>query len=296
MILCLFPFLFLTGFQAATISKLGLRANLCDPLVLDCSDLLTTSGTSNLDLFPSSELSSSAATNLALSFNTDTNPGLQSLYGNGTPGPIENNDPLPNENTKLPQAFDTAINFGQGADDIFNVPKTEENEEISLKKDASWDPVYGGWWGWCHIYSIGCQMCYARAGDVPTTQLCLDAVPFGALGKYPGKYNLCLKDTTLPQTCIAHDPTTDDTPDRPAPPDWDPGEWGYCNEQGLQCAMCWKHETGESTGCVPAVLKILTSDTLPNPSTWLCFKGAKPSIHTCIKPHRWLQGPFLFSG
>lgn len=146
MLLCLFQFLFLSVVQAATIHKLDVRADICDPLVLDCSDLPTSFGISNLDLFPSLDLTSPAAPILALSLNTDADPRLLFPYDNSTPSPIENNDASPNDNTTPPpKAFDTAINFGQSADHTFNVPETEENLEISLKNDASWDPVYGGW-------------------------------------------------------------------------------------------------------------------------------------------------------
>lgn len=286
---CLPPFLFLTLLHAAPIYKLDVRTDPCDVLVLDCPDLPKTFDTSNLDLSPPSGLTLPTTPKPALALDKDADPELQSFYGNGAPSSSESNNLPAIENTQLIETFDESMNVEQDEGDPAIIPTMEK------KVDASWDSVHGGWWGSCHIYGVGCQMCYTRAGDVKTRQFCRDAVLLGRLEAHPGPHNLCLKDVVLSQTCIAHDLADDDTPDRPAPAELDPGEWGYCDEQGLQCAICWKYETGESNGCVPAVPRILTSPSWRNPSQWLCIKDAKPSDRTCVKPDRWYHGLDGFS-
>lgn len=285
---CLGLSLFLTVLQAATIPKLDIRADVCDQLAPDCSDLPNTIGTTNLDLSQLSGLIHPASPNQALSFNPDADPGSQNFHGNSVPSSIESNDPFTNQNTQFIQTSNLAMNGGGKTDDIALIPDLQM-----------------AWWGFCHIYSVGCQMCYARAGDVTSKNFCRDAVPIGHLDDYPDRENnLCLADFTMPLTCIAHDPADDTTPSQPAPAKYGPGWWGYCDQQGERCAMCWKNESGESTGCVPAAPHIMTSTSRPEPAMWLCFKNAKGTIdpknpdepknflQDCINPTRWIQGAF----
>lgn len=289
--------LFFTGLKAATIHKLNARTDLCDPLVSECSDFSKTFGVSYLDLPSYSRATLAGAPNLANSPNTDVDPELQTSNGNDASSPIGINIPSAQETTQSTQPFNTAMNIEQNMGDVTMVPTTAKDVDLETLPKNAWDVVHGGWWGSCHIFGVGCRMCYTSAGDVKTDQLCRDASLLGHLPNHPNvDHNLCVADGSSspapPQICIAHDPASDDTPAFPAPTTLEPGEWGYCDEQGLHCALCWKHESGESTGCVPAVPRVLTSDYLPAPSKWLCFKGAEASLHSCVKPMRWFQTCF----
>lgn len=285
---CLGLSLFLTVLQAATIPKLEIRADVCDPLASDCPVLPNTIGTTNLDPSLLSGLELPAAPNQALSFNTDANPGSQYLHGNGAPSPIESSDPSNNENTQVIQTSNQAMNVGENAGDIAIIPQ-----------------IHMAWYGFCHIYGVGCQMCYATLGDFTVKNFCQDAVLRGPLDDYPDReHNLCLADSALSQVCIDHDPADDTTPAQPAPVKYGPGWWGYCDQQDQQCAICWKHETGESTGCVPAAPRTMSSSSLPTPAAWLCYinahgetdpdnpQGPKNFLHECVSPSRWIQGSF----
>ncbi|MCJ1462853.1 hypothetical protein MMC07_001456 [Pseudocyphellaria aurata] len=287
-------FLFLTGLQAATIHKLNVRTDLCDPHISDCSDLSKTFGISYLDLpsYPGSTVT--GAPNLALSLNSDPDPGFQTSNSNDAPSPIGNVIPPAEGNAQSTQPFNTAMNDERNVGDVAIVPTMAQDVNLETLPNNAWDVVHGGWWGSCHIFGVGCRMCYTRAGDVKTEQLCRDASLLGRLPNHPGVgHNLCVSDGSdsplPPQICIAHDPAGDDTPAFRAPAALDPGEWGYCDEQGLQCALCWKYESGESGGCVPAVPRVLTSNFLPKPARWLCFKDAKPTVKSCVRPARWFQ-------
>ena len=284
------PYLFLPALQAATIQKINARAALCDPLIRDCSDLPTAFDPLNLDLPLTSGLTLPTAPYPALSFNTEAGPGLQTSNADVNPNSIEKYDSPTTKDTQILEVLNAPVNTWQGTDDVVNVPTVKEKDEIASSQYAAWDPVYGGWRGSCHMFGVDCQMCYIAPGDAPKMKpVCRDAVLSSPENK-PGTYQLCFKDTLQRTTCIAHDPADDDTPDQPTPKEWDAGWWGYCDASGEQCAICWKSETGQSSGCVPAVKKILTSDSHPIPSTWLCFKGQKAnSNQDCINSDRWVQ-------
>ncbi|MCJ1265304.1 hypothetical protein MMC22_005179 [Lobaria immixta] len=292
------PLLFLKVVKAASIHKFDARSDLCDSLVPDCADLPTTFGTSKLDLSSPSGLDLPAAPKLALSLNTEK-PELQPPYGNGAPGSVGEKNPSIDQNTQFFQAFNAPMNMWQTPADEVIAPTSEKTGKISSSEEPDFSPLTGGWRGSCHIYGIGCKMCLARpvaAPFLPFQDFCKAAV-LRPLQSDPEKYDLCLEEQDMSPVCIAHDPAHDDTPVLQARSDWGVGWWGYCNEQGLLCAICWKWETNESNGCTPAVPTkfSLLAHFQQNPSTWdtwLCFEGEKPSVRTCVNNDRWFKGSF----
>ncbi|MCJ1265084.1 hypothetical protein MMC22_004959 [Lobaria immixta] len=277
------PFLFLTVLQATAIPKLDARADPCDPLLdLDCSGRPTTLfGTADLNLPPSgpdlvslntdSGITFPAAPNLALPSNTDADP-----------------EPLTTLQTQLVQAFATPMDV-QVQPDTDKVPSADEKEQNFLAQNVLWDQESGGWKGFCYLNGVGCKLCSSTPdGGMSTPRACRDAV----LRRKPtGRYEVCFKEVALADTCTDHNPADDKNPRPPSPKsEIGIGSWGYCGAQTQLCTICWLNETGESTGCAPAVrkqLQVTHSDGSVVYLDSLCYKGAKVTRKSCINPEQW---------